>query len=53
MDDDEVLEFEASAYARNGVRLRRWDDLAKVVELKTPGLSQYQSLLDAIAGKAP
>jgi phosphonate degradation associated HDIG domain protein len=51
MSEDEIREFEASAYAREGVRLRRWDDLAKVAELKTPGLPQYQSLLEILACK--
>jgi [1-hydroxy-2-(trimethylamino)ethyl]phosphonate dioxygenase len=51
MSDDEVREFETSAYAREGVRLRRWDDLAKMVGLKTPGLSQYQSLLERIVNR--
>jgi [1-hydroxy-2-(trimethylamino)ethyl]phosphonate dioxygenase len=51
MSDDEVREFEASAYAREGVRLRRWDDLAKLVGLKSPGLPQYQSLLEKLSRK--
>jgi phosphonate degradation associated HDIG domain protein len=46
MSDDEVREFEASPYARESVRLRRWDDLAKIVGLKTSGLAQYRSLLE-------
>lgn len=51
MSDDAVREFEASAYAREGVRLRQWDDLAKMVGLKTPGLSQYQSMLERIVNR--
>jgi gamma-butyrobetaine dioxygenase len=49
MSADEVLDFEASAHARESLRLRRWDDLAKVVELKTPRIEQYQSLLEKAA----
>jgi [1-hydroxy-2-(trimethylamino)ethyl]phosphonate dioxygenase len=49
MSADEIREFEASAYAREAAWLRQWDDLAKVVELKTPELSQYQSLLERLA----
>src|SRR5215471_4683601 len=48
MSADEIREFEASAYASLGVRLRRWDDLAKVAGLKTPGLANYQSLLEKL-----
>jgi phosphonate degradation associated HDIG domain protein len=48
MSADEVLDFEASAHARESLRLRQWDDLAKVVGLKTPGLAQYQSLLEKL-----
>ncbi|MBO0726527.1 MAG: HD domain-containing protein [Blastocatellia bacterium] len=51
MSADEVREFEASAYASLGVRLRRWDDLAKAVGLKTQGLAKYQSLLEKLACK--
>jgi gamma-butyrobetaine dioxygenase len=51
MSDDEVREFEASAYAHEGMRLRQWDDRAKVVESKTPGLPQYQSLLEKLSRK--
>src|SRR5215471_11075643 len=36
MNADEVREFESSAYAGMGARLRRWDDMAKVVGRKTP-----------------
>jgi phosphonate degradation associated HDIG domain protein len=51
MSDEEVREFEASPYAREGARLRRWDDLAKVVGSKAPGLPQYQSLLEKLSVK--
>jgi predicted HD phosphohydrolase len=52
MSDEEVREFEASPYAREGARLRRWDDLAKVAGLKAPGLANYQSLLEKLFVKA-
>lgn len=52
MSDEEVREFEASPYAREGARLRRWDDLAKVVGSKAPGLPQYQPLLEKLSVKA-
>ncbi|HEY7183877.1 MAG TPA: phosphonate degradation HD-domain oxygenase [Blastocatellia bacterium] len=49
MSVDEVREFETSAYASMGVRLRRWDDQAKVAGWKTPGLAKYRSLLEKLA----
>ena len=52
MSDEEVREFEASPYAREGALLRRWDDLAKVAGSKAPGLPQYQSLLEKLSVKA-
>jgi phosphonate degradation associated HDIG domain protein len=52
MSDEEVREFVASPYAREGARLRRWDDLAKVAGLKAPELAQYQSLLENLSVKA-
>jgi [1-hydroxy-2-(trimethylamino)ethyl]phosphonate dioxygenase len=51
MNYKEIREFEASPYARDSVQLRRWDDLAKVVELKVPGLEEYQSLLEKLSGR--
>ena len=52
MSDEEVREFEASPYAREGARLRRWDDLAKVAGAKASGLPKYQSLLEKLSVKA-
>jgi len=52
MSDEEVREYEASPYAREGARLRRWDDLAKVVGSKAPGLPRYRSLLEKLSVKA-
>jgi predicted HD phosphohydrolase len=49
MNVDEVREFESSAYAGMGARLRRWDDMAKVVGRKTPGLEKYQPMLKRLA----
>lgn len=51
MSDEEVREFEALPYAREGVRLRQWDDLAKVVGLKAPGLPKYKPLLEKLSGR--
>jgi phosphonate degradation associated HDIG domain protein len=38
---EEAHEFEQSPYFEAGVRLRRWDDRAKVVGLDTPGLDHF------------
>jgi phosphonate degradation associated HDIG domain protein len=44
---DEVAEFELSPYARDAVRLRRYDDIGKVAGLETPDLEHYRSVLAA------
>lgn len=51
MNYQEIRGFEASPYANDSVRLRRWDDQAKVVNSKVRGLMQYQSLLESLSGK--
>ena len=53
MSDEEVREFEASPYAREGARLRRWDDLAKAPGLKAPELAKYQFLLEKLQRFSP
>jgi phosphonate degradation associated HDIG domain protein len=49
MSREEIREFEASLYAGEAVRLRRWDDQAKVIGRNTPDLPQYQFLLEKLA----
>jgi gamma-butyrobetaine dioxygenase len=49
MGEDEARAFEATLYAREAVRLRRWDDQAKATGRKTPDLTRYQSLLERLA----
>jgi phosphonate degradation associated HDIG domain protein len=44
---DEVAEFEMSPYARDAVRLRRYDDIGKVEGLETPDLEHYRPMLEA------
>jgi gamma-butyrobetaine dioxygenase len=43
----EVAEFEMSPYARDAVRLRRYDDIGKVEGLETPDLEHYRLVLVA------
>ena len=42
MSDAEKAAFEANAHWETAVQLRRWDDLAKVKGLETPGLESYR-----------
>jgi phosphonate degradation associated HDIG domain protein len=44
---DEVAKFELSPYARDAVRLRRYDDIGKVEGLETPDLEHYRPVLAA------
>jgi phosphonate degradation associated HDIG domain protein len=44
---DEVAEFDMSPYARDAVRLRRYDDIGKVEGLETPDLEHYRPVLAA------
>jgi len=47
MSKDEALRFAGERYGKAAVRLRRWDDLAKVKGLKTPDLAHYRPILEA------
>ena len=47
MSDAEKAAFEANAYWEIAVQLRKWDDLAKVKGLETPGL---ESCREAVRG---
>jgi predicted HD phosphohydrolase len=44
---DEVAAFDASPYAAEAVRLRRYDDVGKVPGLETPDLEHYRPVLRA------
>jgi phosphonate degradation associated HDIG domain protein len=43
----EAHAFEARPFAREAVRLRRWDDLAKVPGMRVPGLEHYRAMIEA------
>jgi phosphonate degradation associated HDIG domain protein len=45
----EVVQFETEPFYKDAVRVRRWDDQGKVAGLKTPGLSDYRALIEALA----
>jgi phosphonate degradation associated HDIG domain protein len=51
MTPEEVDSFRANPFAEDAVRLRRWDDAAKVRDLPTPPLSHYAGLLQQLARK--
>jgi phosphonate degradation associated HDIG domain protein len=46
MTSEEADEFEKNPHFESAVRLRRWDDAAKVVNLPTPNLHHYLLMLD-------
>ncbi len=44
---EEVRSFEALPHAQHALRLRAWDDAAKVADLKVPDLPHYRAHLEA------
>ncbi len=45
MSADEIAAFESNPYFREAVRLRHWDDKAKVPGLATASLLSYSNLI--------
>jgi [1-hydroxy-2-(trimethylamino)ethyl]phosphonate dioxygenase len=43
---DEVLDFEEGTYFTDAVKLRRYDDIAKIPGLETPDLEHYRPILE-------
>ena len=43
----EQAEFERNPHAQDALRIRRWDDLAKVEGLRTPGLERYRQAVQS------
>lgn len=48
MTSEEVARFEARPHFEDAVRLRRWDDAAKVVGLVTPHLEHFAKYIDSV-----
>lgn len=48
MSAREVAEFEANEFASDAVRLRRWDDLAKIPGARVPPVGDYTELLQSL-----
>jgi gamma-butyrobetaine dioxygenase len=46
-NEAEARVFEQKPFAREAVRLRRWDDLAKVPGMRVPEMEHYQAAIDA------
>ncbi len=49
LEDREVKQFEGLAHSGDAIRLRIWDDLAKVPGWETPGLDHYERLLSELS----
>jgi gamma-butyrobetaine dioxygenase len=49
---EEAAQFEALAWHREAVQLRRWDDAAKQPDMAVPPLSEYRALLIGLCGLA-
>ncbi|QBR00026.1 phosphonate degradation HD-domain oxygenase [Paraburkholderia pallida] len=47
-DADGAREFAERPFADDAVRLRRWDDLAKIEGKQTPGLDHYLQIVDRV-----
>jgi [1-hydroxy-2-(trimethylamino)ethyl]phosphonate dioxygenase len=52
MPAGQLAAFERETYFREALRVRRWDDRAKVADLKVPGLSAFRALIESQAGSA-
>ncbi len=50
MTSEEVAEFEGNEFFREAVRLRYWDDAAKVMGLEVPGAGHYRKRIEAEVG---
>ncbi len=48
MSQEEVGAFEASEHYQDSLRLRKWDDLAKVKDLQTPTIEHFLQYVDQV-----
>ena len=53
MSEAEAMRFAGERFSADAVRLRRWDDLAKVPARRTPGLDHYRTILEAARQRQP
>jgi phosphonate degradation associated HDIG domain protein len=52
MSSEERAEFEKRLYAQDAIRLRRWDDAAKVAAWRGPGMAHYRDLLESVLNRS-
>jgi phosphonate degradation associated HDIG domain protein len=52
MSPAEVAAFEAEPFRREAIRVRQWDDQAKIIGLRTPDFSHYCVRIDRLAEMA-
>jgi phosphonate degradation associated HDIG domain protein len=52
MTPEEVATFRADPYAEDALRLRRWDEQAKVPQLPTPDLEHFRPVLELAQNRA-
>ena len=52
MTTEEIAKFESTPLHQNAMRLRYWDDTAKVTGLEVPELDQYRDQVVAVASLA-
>lgn len=48
MNAEEIARFESDEFAGDAVRLRRWDDLAKIPGKDVPPLDRYRAVLESV-----
>jgi phosphonate degradation associated HDIG domain protein len=53
MTDAEVGEYESSPHHEAATRLRRWDDIAKVAGLATPGIEHFREAIQRSLRSTP
>ncbi len=49
MSESEVATFESNPFFKDAVRLRHWDDLAKIVGLEVAPLKDYREMISSVA----
>ena len=49
----EVAEFDQNPFAQAAIRLRFWDDIAKIKDLPTPDVQYYRRYVEKAAGLTP
>jgi [1-hydroxy-2-(trimethylamino)ethyl]phosphonate dioxygenase len=53
MNEDEILVFESRQEFDDALRLRGYDDAAKVIGLEVPGIVSYRHMLNSVLSSHP